>query len=891
MPATPGRDGYIFSGWYTEVDGEGSEFSAGTTVSEDITVYARWRLQYTITFDAAGGSPDTQTRTAADGSSLDSGMPPAPSWERYIFSGWYTEVEGGDSKFSADTPVTGNITVYARWSLDTSIQYTVTFDAAGGSPDTQTRTVTNGASLGSSGMPSAPTMNGYSFDGWYTEAQGGGSEFSADTTVSGNITVYARWSLDTSIQYTVTFDAEGGSPATQTRTVTNGASLGSSGMPSTPTRSGYNFSGWYTGVDGGGSEFTADTPVSADIRVYAWWKYMVTFDAEGGNPAIQTRTAANGDSLGFSGMPSAPTRSGYNFGGWYTTVNGGGSEFTAATTVSGNIRVYAWWTTYSYTVSFEKNGGDTEAVPATKTVTSPSVNVGTLPVPPTRTTYIFDGWYTGPDGGGNEFTAATVVTGDTTVYARWTGETYTVTFKSNYGANETLYTKTVTVPATTIADFPANPSRSGYTFGGWNTQADGGGSGFAASTAVSGSITVYAKWTGETYTVTFKGNYGANETLYTRMVTVPATTITGLPANPDRPGYNFGSWNTQAGGGGGEFTALTAVSDDMTVYAQWDTYSYIVTFNKNGGDTEAVPVAKTVASPATNVGMLPVSPSRTGYIFGGWYTQANGGGTSFTESTAVTGNITVYARWNTYSYTVTFNNSGGNTAANPAEKTVASPATNVGALPVSPTRTGYIFGGWYTQANGGGTSFTESTAVTGNITVYAKWNTYSYTVTFNNSGGNTAANPAAKTVASPETSIDALPAPPSRNGYSFDSWNTQANGGGTLFTASTTVSGNITVYAQWTNTIITLNPEDAGDGAFSQGTFTLSKNGDESQTVTITGSDYTNPRWFVDGELKGTGTGITIQAADHGAGGHNLTLLISKNGVSWSKAISFTVTN
>jgi hypothetical protein len=90
---------------------------------------------------------------------------------------------------------------------------------------------------------------------------------------------------------------------------------------------------------------------------------------------------------------------------------------------------------------------------------------------------------------------------------------------------------------------------------------------------------------------------------------------------------------------------------------------------------------------------------------------------------------------------------------------------------------------------------------------------------------------------------------------------------------------------------ITVDP-DAGDGAFSQETFTVSKGGGGSQTITVTDSaDYTNPRWFVDGDLKGTATSITIGAADYSAGNHNLTLLITKSGVSWSKEITFTVTD
>jgi uncharacterized repeat protein (TIGR02543 family) len=161
-----------------------------------------------------------------------------------------------------------------------SKEYTITFDGAGGIPASQTRMVSPGASLGSSNMPSTPDRSGYNFNGWYTAAGSGGSEFSAATIVTGNITVYARWSSGTSTQYTVIFDADGGSPATQTKTATSGSSLGSN-MPSTPTKSGYNFNGWYTASGGGGTRFTAATTVTADITLYAKWLPGSTYTGDG----------------------------------------------------------------------------------------------------------------------------------------------------------------------------------------------------------------------------------------------------------------------------------------------------------------------------------------------------------------------------------------------------------------------------------------------------------------------------------------------------------------------------------------------------------------------------------------------------------------------------------
>jgi uncharacterized repeat protein (TIGR02543 family) len=389
-------------------------------------------------------------------------------------------------------------------------------------------------------------------------------------------------------------------------------------------------------------------------------------------------------------------------------------------------------------------------------------------------------------------------------------------------------------------------------------------------------------------------NDGTGTAYAVKTVTPPAATVTGFPANPARTGYAFTGWNTQANGSGSVFTASTTVSGNITVYAQWTEVpegSYTVTFLLNGG-TEAAYAVKSVTPPAISVTDFPDAPVRTGYAFGGWYTEPEGGGTAFTASTTVSGNITVYARWNSYSYTVSFDDGDGNTVI----RTVSSPAATIDPLPAAPPdKTGYSFGGWYTEPDGEGSEFTASTTVSGNITLYAKWIGKTYTVSFDTNGGDTQADPATKTVAGPAITIDTLPTPPAKTDYFFGGWNTQADGSGTPFTTLTTVSGDIRVYAQWVDkqlgiTLITLDP-DAGEGAFTQTSFTLSKSAAESQSLTLTGTGYTNPRWYVDDNLKGTGNSVTIKAVGYGAGGHILTLIISKGGASWSREITFTVTN
>jgi uncharacterized repeat protein (TIGR02543 family) len=347
MPSEPARTNYAFGGWYTERNGGGDPFYVDTAITGNITIYAKWTvIQYTVTFNADGGSPTEEQKTVNSGAWVGTpNMPPNPTRSAYKFGGWYTEKNGGGSQFYVDTVVTGSITVYARWTPDSSIQYTVTFDADGGNPATQTRTVTNGSFAGAS-MPAPPAKGGSVFGGWYTEKNGGGTPFTAETTVTGNLTVYARWT----VQHTVSFDADDGSSAVQTRTVLDGNSTGVLNMPSEPTRTHYTFGGWYTAKNGGGTEFTAETTVTGNITVYARWaiiQYAVTFNADGGSPAAQTKTVDTGSSVGSSNMPSEPVRVLYVFGGWYTGKNGGGTEFTASTVVTANITVYAKWTALS----------------------------------------------------------------------------------------------------------------------------------------------------------------------------------------------------------------------------------------------------------------------------------------------------------------------------------------------------------------------------------------------------------------------------------------------------------------------------------------------------------------------------------------------------------------
>jgi uncharacterized repeat protein (TIGR02543 family) len=730
----------------------------------------------------------------------------------------------------------------------------------------------------------------YNFEGWSTAPDGSGSPFTASTTVNGDMTVYAQWiAPPPPSSFTVTFKLNDGTETNwATRTVTFPVdTIAEENFPDNPSRTGYTFTGWNTAPDGLGNPFTALTTVNTDITIYARWTgetYTVLFKSNDGmDTTLHTKTVTvPATTIDAADFPLNPSRTGYIFAGWNTTPAGSGNPFTASTMVSGGMTVYAQWTGETYTIIFNSNDG-TDTTLHTKTVTVPATTIGAanFPANPTRMGHSFTGWNTAPDGSGAPFIASTTVNSNITIYAQW-AEIYTVIFKQNGDTDATLHTKTVTVPVTTIgaADFPANPSRIGYIFAGWNTVAGGSGSPFTASTIVSGDMTVYAQWTGETYTVIFNQNDGTDAVLHTKIVTVPATTIgsADFPANPTRTGYSFEGWNTTPDGLGSPFTVLTTVNADITVYAQWTAKTYTVTFKSNDG-TDTTLYAKPVTVPATTIDAadFPADPTRTGgYTFAGWNTAASGLGSPFIASTTVNADITVYAQWTGETYTVTFK-SNYSTDATLDAKTVTVPATTIDAtdFPADPTRTGYIFEGWNTAPAGSGSPFAASTTVNADITVYAQWTGETYTVTFKRNDG-TDATLYAETVTVPATTIDAanFPADPIRIGYTFMGWNTAPAGSGSGFIATTTVSGNMTVYAQWNpggSVQINLQPQPGDPPLLDTSIFV------DEQVQFSAGTGYVSWQWYWEGAsiFDGISDTYTLAANSKPSGIYELSVVVT----------------
>ncbi|GAA3879144.1 hypothetical protein GCM10022381_21840 [Leifsonia kafniensis] len=275
----------------------------------------------------------------------------------------------------------------------------------------------------------------------------------------------------------------------------------------------------------------------------------------------------------------------------------------------------------------------------------------------------------------------------------------TVRFDSQGGSTVAA----VSVDNGTVIKAPKAPTRTGYTFAGWYTKATGG-SAWNFTNTVKADVTLYAHWTVQKRTVTFSSQGGST----VAAVSTNYNTAIKAPKSPTRTGYTFKGWYTKATGGT-KWNFTAKVTSNATAYAHWTVQKRTVTFNAQGGSKVAA-----VSTNYNTVIKAPKSPTRTGYTFAGWFTKATGG-SKWNFTAKVTSSATAYAHWTVQKRTVTFNAQGGSK--------VAAVSTNYNTVikaPKAPTRSGYVFTGWYTKATGG-SKWKFTAKVTANATAYAHW--------------------------------------------------------------------------------------------------------------------------------------------------------------------------
>lgn len=369
--------------------------------------------------------------------------------------------------------------------------------------------------------------------------------------------------------YTLSYDANGGSGAPASQTATDIGSHEFTISMTEPTRTGYTFLGWSTSSSATTASYQPGDliEIAANTTLYAVWsiiKYNLTFE-----PGTQTGTSGHTYTLIKNYEVTAYllnisdtdiVRTGYHATGWATTDGGAAAySFGKKYTANASITLYPAWAANEYTVSFDSQGGSAES-PITVTYGS---TYGTLPTP-TRTGYTFNGWFTAASGG-TEITAASTVSilDDQTLYAHWTANTYTVTYTDGI----TPHTQSITYDTPwTVEAFSF--TKTGHTQVDWNTSPDGDGDSYIPGAAISAweNLTLYAIFTANTYTLTFDSHGGSAVASKTVTYGQPYGT---LPPS-QRARYRFDGWYTEEAAGNRVLpTDIFVGISNETLHAHW----------------------------------------------------------------------------------------------------------------------------------------------------------------------------------------------------------------------------------------------------------------------------------------------------------------------------------
>lgn len=594
--------GYRFDGWYTAPNG-GNKYDFNTPLTNNVTVYAHWVGNgYTVRFAGngatGGGTPDQAFQYNIGQNLRRNGF----TRDGYTFTGWKradNQQAYGDGQWVTNltTQPNGIVTMVAQWSANEAhIRYNPNPPAGKttggqGTPNWDGHTGDT-PTIGGNGW----TIDGYTFAGWATSPDGSGARYApgARWTANGTLTLYAQW---TPGQASLTYDgngATGGKTDPQTGKTDEKINVRDNGF----TRDGYTFVTWNTQADckGNAVKPNSEWTLRGSSTLYACWAgnaQTLTYHgdgATGGNTAAQS--GKTGDEL--TTNANGFTRDGYTFVRWDTAKDGSGTAYGEGKNgvsqyvmkPAGND-LYAIWKANPASIQYRDDYGATGSTPDTTGVTGQNVTIAQNGF--TRPGYTFTGWArdrrTDPSlqPGGRY----TLTPGTTTLWAQWKADPAHLIYNSNSGStSQTRRTDGVVDQTLTVI---ANPfTRSGYTFTGWNTQADGRGKAYAAgngfrlvadakSNPVNTSV-LYAQWRINRVALKFDPNGGTGG--YPD-ITVDAFTTVTIPADAkepkvQRPGFRFTGWAMKPAPGAGDTilgpgkgTVTMPDQGSITVYAQW----------------------------------------------------------------------------------------------------------------------------------------------------------------------------------------------------------------------------------------------------------------------------------------------------------------------------------
>ena len=901
------RTGYRLKGFYDKASGGTMYYNAnGTAVNTssawasdkryskvgNLTLYAQWEpVTAQVTFDPNGGVGSSFTQTWTYGQqpgALDTNK--LPKNTGYIFNGYYEAKTGGSAIVNANGGVlaassyTANKTLYAQW---TPIKYRILLhNDAGTQIATMNNVAYNSLTLpGANGKAGSTTVfttalskAGHVFLGWSIVPGQSNAMYEANIHYTSGLAeqqdatvrLYPAWrALNT---YSITYDANGGTGAPAAGTVSEGTT--SYKLSATkPVRDGYAFLGWADSPLATAAQHAAGatlTGVTGNRTLYAVWKRnpSLSYNANGGWFTASMPISYPEVGKAFTLVSDVPTRVGYTFRAWNTKPDGTGTSYASGGQITpanyNDITLYAKWNVLRFNVGTVAYGA----------ASFPDDIVGTYDYGAEIT---FD--VTGED-------AVRVYANDVLLSKNADGkyhvtvteqielkavpiravDKYVVSYHPNDGTNAPI-DRAEYVKNDTVTVLPAGSMfRTGYRFAGWNTAEDGSGRTYQASEtfAITSDVTLYAKWTPNTYTVKYEGGAGSTGSVEPSGMTYGTDGV--IRENGfARTGYVFQGWAYRADGlvayrGGETVRDLTVQHDaEITLYAIWAPKQMLVSLDARGGfPNSTVNMTYDVALPAV------VCPERTGYTFDGFYDENNARYYNADGAAAVgawdkADAATLFAAWIPNSYTIEYVGGADSTGSMaPSDMTYG----DTRSLPANEfTRAGYTFAGWALRPNDTVADYADQADVRdltaekgGVVRLYAVWERIpTYTVTYNANGGvggPVEGEPTLKgeiyTVAQ-ET--------PTRAGFDFLGWSENAEAQTAQYQPDDglTMTRNITLYAVWQPVPVYAVTYDANAGGDT--VRNMPNAGEKMRDVDYTISDLVPTR---DGfEFRGWSNGMT----------------------------------